>query len=142
MVTPVRTSAGARWRRLALLITSLAVALGTAVLAAPAAQAQPAARDGVATAAAGMSGATPRAAADLGGPVAQGPNGNCPVQIYATKVWGWCDGTGPERYRIYVYCTDGRYYGSSATPWFGDRRGAWAYCPSGSYASFAGWWYA
>jgi hypothetical protein len=129
MVTPVRTSS--RWQRLALLVSSLAVVISAIVLAAPAAEAQPATAVGTAA-----------SAADLGGPVTNGWNGDCPVALYATKAWGYCDGTGPQRYQLYAYCTDGRYYGSGVTPWFGDRRGAWVYCPSGSYVSYVGWWYA
>lgn len=71
-----------------------------------------------------------------------GPNGNgCDFSVYSTKVWGWCDGRGPERYAIYAKCSNGRWYKSSSHPWWGDRRGAWVYCPSGTrVTAFKGDW--
>jgi hypothetical protein len=66
-------------------------------------------------------------------------NGNCTWNLYSTSDWGWCDGTGPQRYQILAHCSNGYWYGSSSTPWFGDRRGAWAYCPSGTYRDGYGW---
>lgn len=64
-------------------------------------------------------------------------NGLCYVTGYSASAWGWCDGTGPQRYAIYAACTNGYVYKSSSHPWFGDRRGAWVYCPSGTYLEFA-----
>lgn len=51
---------------------------------------------------------------------------------------GWCDGNGPNwHYRGWVYCTNGwEYYG--VYRWAGDRRGSYAYCPSGHYAQSGG----
>ena len=65
-------------------------------------------------------------------------NGYCATQNYSTSAWGWCDGTGPQRYAIYILCSNSGVYQSSSHPWFGDRRGAWAYCPSGTY-TVASW---
>jgi len=61
-------------------------------------------------------------------------NGYCQTDTYSTSAWGWCDGTGPQRYAIYILCSNSGVYKSSSTPWFGDRNGAWAYCPSGTAA--------
>ncbi|WP_018653853.1 hypothetical protein [Actinomadura flavalba] len=71
-----------------------------------------------------------------------GPNGKgCDFTVRTSNVWGWCDGTGPERYRIYVKCSNGRWYPSASAPWWGDRRGATAYCPSGTrVTAFKGDW--
>jgi hypothetical protein len=67
-------------------------------------------------------------------------NGYCGGwDIQPTMAWGWCDGTGPQRYYIWVKCTDGGWYHSSIAPWFGDRRGAWAQCPPGRGAIDVGW---
>lgn len=51
---------------------------------------------------------------------------------------GWCDGNGPNwNYRGYVDCSNGwRYFG--ILRWAGDRRGSYAYCPSGTYATGGG----
>jgi len=59
--------------------------------------------------------------------------------VESTMAWGWCDGTGPQRYEIHVQCNDGNWYASAVKPWFGDRRGAWAVCPSGLWAINVGW---
>jgi hypothetical protein len=64
-------------------------------------------------------------------------NGICYVYGYSTSAWGWCDGTGPQRYGIYAACSNGYVYESSSQPWFGDRRGAWVYCPSGTVLDYA-----
>lgn len=38
-------------------------------------------------------------------------NGHCYVcKESATSVWGWCDGTGPQRYQILSLCSDGYEY--------------------------------
>ena len=61
-----------------------------------------------------------------------GWNGHCTLSLHTASAWGWCDGTGPQTYTIWVYCTDGRWSPSYNHPWFGDRRGAWAFCYSGT----------
>lgn len=96
--------------------------------------------------------ALPAAAASAASPptdsIQQGPltsdvgildwNGYCSLTAYRTSAWGWCDGTGPQRYQILARC-NGVLYGSASTPWFGDRRGAWVYCPSGTVVTAVGW---
>lgn len=66
-------------------------------------------------------------------------NGYCAFSMSQTSVWGWCDGTGPQRYQIIAHCSNGGVYGSSIKPWFGDQNGATAYCPSGTTATGTGW---
>jgi hypothetical protein len=64
-------------------------------------------------------------------PASADSNGHCYVYKESpTSVWGWCDGTGPQRYQILSLCQDGAEYPSVATPWYGDRNGAWTGCPS------------
>ena len=62
--------------------------------------------------------------------------GPCYPAHNATSAGGWCDGNGPDHgYQARITCTDGRvYWGPSR--WAGDRRGSWAWCPSGSYLNY------
>lgn len=64
--------------------------------------------------------------------------GNCYPAVGSNWAGGWCDGNGPDWvYQGYVDCTNGyEYYG--VVHWAGDRRGSYAYCPSGSYATNGG----
>lgn len=79
----------------------------------------------------------------VGSPASADWNGKpCQVQITEPGVtgnaWGWCDGTGPQRYEIWIKCENGKTYVSASKPWFGDRRGASVWCPSGLWAVTAG----
>lgn len=55
--------------------------------------------------------------------------------IFILGYGGWCDGTGPSSYRAYSRCNNpanGLFvYAYGDWHWYGDRRGSWAYCPSG-----------
>ncbi|MEU0397085.1 hypothetical protein ABZ208_30765 [Streptomyces sp. NPDC006208] len=58
---------------------------------------------------------------------------DCYFRTSGTSVWGWCDGNGPERYRIWADCGNRIVVSSPNAPWYGDRRGATATCPTGKY---------
>ena len=54
-----------------------------------------------------------------------------------TSYGGWVDGNGPDSYRFFVICSNGKTY-NGVTRWAGDRRGSFGYCPSGTTASYKG----
>jgi hypothetical protein len=64
--------------------------------------------------------------------------GPCYPAVGANWDGGWCDGNGPNwNYQGWVDCSNGReYYG--VVRWAGDRRGSYAYCPSGTRATAGG----
>ncbi|MER7485526.1 hypothetical protein ABTY20_06310 [Streptomyces sp. NPDC126497] len=67
-------------------------------------------------------------------------NGNCDaISFTTTGFTGWCDGTGPEKYGTWVKCSNGKTQYSSYTRAYGDRRGVYAGCTSGSRVA-SGFW--
>jgi hypothetical protein len=78
----------------------------------------------------------------LNGPVGMSPQagwlGTCYPAVGSNWGGGWCDGNGPNwNYQGWVDCTNGgEYFG--VIHWAGDRRGSYAYCPSGTWATAGG----
>ncbi|MFD9698234.1 hypothetical protein [Lentzea sp. NPDC059081] len=64
--------------------------------------------------------------------------GNCYPAVGSNWGGGWCDGNGPNwNYQGWVDCSNGwEYYG--VVHWAGDRRGSYAYCPTGTSAVAGG----
>ncbi|MCI4066414.1 hypothetical protein MRQ36_29205 [Micromonospora sp. R77] len=56
----------------------------------------------------------------------------------STSYGGWIDGNGPDSYRFWIQCSNGSEY-RGVTRWAGDRRGSFAYCPSGTSGVSRGW---
>ena len=64
--------------------------------------------------------------------------GTCYYSRSSSNAGGWCDGNGPDwRYQGVVYCSNGYYY-LGVVHWAGDRRGSYAYCPSGTHSTAGG----
>lgn len=65
-------------------------------------------------------------------------NGDCYITHDGTSstgsAWGWCDGTGPQKFQVGVKCSNQTWYWSANSHAFGDQRDLIAYCPTGKKA--------
>jgi hypothetical protein len=62
-------------------------------------------------------------------PPAQAVIGPCYVTRYTDYQFSaWCNGRGPDSYRVWVKCNPGGYVYDGVWRWFGDRRGSIAQC--------------
>ncbi len=123
-----------RTRIAALAATTTLAGLATLGLTAPAQAATggPAAASSGATAAAPTRVAVGNATSSAVTPLSW--NGRCYVNSVTYTGWnGWCDGKGPQTYSTFVDCSNGVEYDASYSHWYGDRRGVYAGCPSGTH---------
>ncbi|MBT2530333.1 hypothetical protein J7E91_34545 [Streptomyces sp. ISL-99] len=75
--------------------------------------------------------ATAAAAPESVRPTASAAAGCSWMSRTTTSARVFCDGNGPTRYQLVLYCTQSRLAPGNA-PWLGDRRGSYAKCPSGT----------